>query len=110
LLDYRLRRLGLPGRAISGYDQETTTHTATAHAVAGGQADVGLGLRAAADAFGLDFIPVARERYDLVTLAEWRTLPPLAWLLDTVSSPGFKSVVATLGGYDVRHTGEETEI
>ena len=108
LLDYSLRRLSIAPSGIAGYHQEAGTHTAVADAVARGQADVGLGLEAAARAFNLQFIPLACERYDLVAFAEDRQQAPLCWLLDMVSSPQFKSVVAALGGYHTTHTGAET--
>lgn len=110
LLDYHLHRLNVPARAVNGYDSEAATHTAVADAITRGAADVGLGLAAAARAFGLDFIPLARERYDLVTLADLRRQPPLSWLLDSIGSAAFKSVIATLDGYDTAHTGEESMI
>lgn len=110
LLDYHLRRLSIAPHSVQGYEHELLTHTAVADAVARGVVDAGLGLQAAADAFGLAFIPLARERYDLVTLADLRTRPPLSWLLDSVGMPAFKSVVAALGGYDVTHTGEEVQV
>jgi putative molybdopterin biosynthesis protein len=83
------------------------THLAVASAVSAGHADAGLGVYAASRAFGLDFVPVAKERYDLVLLAADRRRPPLGWLLDTVTSPGFRAVVAALGGYDTAKTGQE---
>lgn len=107
LLDYRLGLLGVTPQLIAGYADEVDTHTAVADRVARGLADAGLGLYAAARAFGLAWVPVARERYDLVTLAEWRQHPPLSWLLDIVSSSEFKTIVGALGGYDTTHTGEE---
>jgi len=110
LLDYHLRRLNVSPRQVVGYEQEVVTHTAVANAVARGSADVGMGVLAAAQVFGLHFIPVARERYDLVTPAEDRNSPPIAWLLDTVASPNFKAVVAALGGYDATATGTEAYI
>jgi len=110
LLDYHLRKLNISGQNVSGYSREVQTHTAVADAVARGLADVGLGLRAAAEAFGLGFVPLARERYDLVTPAELRTREPISWLLDSVGAPEYKSVVATMGGYDVTHAGEEVYV
>ena len=108
LLDYSLRSLNMLPADLAGYHHETGTHTAVADAVARGQADAGLGVEAAARAFGLEFIPLACERYDLVAFAEDRQQPPLSWLLDMVSHPHFKAVVAALGGYHTTHTGEET--
>ena len=65
---------------------------------------------AAARAFGLDFVPIAKERYDLVLLAADRSQPPLSWLLDTVANPDFRAVVAELGGYDTAKTGQEQTV
>ena len=110
LLDYHLRRLGIASGSISGYGNEVSTHTAVADAIARGDADAGLGLQAAAHAFGLSFIPLARERYHLVALAAERTRPPLSWLLDSVSTPDFRAVVSALAGYDPTHSGEEVTI
>ena len=69
LLDHELARHGIEPEAIDGYAREEHTHLAVAAAVAAGRADCGLGVLAAARAFGLDFVPVAREPYDLVLLS-----------------------------------------
>ena len=66
LLDYELQRAGIDAAALSGYSREEPTHLAVAAAIAAGRADCGLGVQAAARAFELDFVPVAREPYDLV--------------------------------------------
>ncbi len=65
LLDWELARLGLDKNAISGYEDEEYTHTGVAAAVAGGRASAGLGVKAAALALGLDFLPIGVEEYDL---------------------------------------------
>lgn len=110
LLEHHFYKLGISTDAITGYTDEVTTHLAVAEAVARGQVDVGVGLLAAARAFELDFVPLARERYDLVLLARDRILAPLNWLLDMVRSPEFRGVVSHLGGYDTRLTGQEIYI
>ncbi len=66
LLDYELAKAGLPPERIVGYNNEEYTHMNVAMAVASGAADTGLGIHSAAKALSLDFIPVTRERYDLV--------------------------------------------
>src|SRR6476469_4127595 len=66
LLDHELRRRGIAPDAIAGYAREEHTHLAVAAAVAAGRADAGLGVLAAARAFGLGFVPVRSEPYDLV--------------------------------------------
>ncbi len=110
LLDYHLRQMSVSPSRVQGYGHELLTHTAVADAVARGLADVGLGLHAAADAFGLSFVPLARERYDLVTLADLRDRPPISWLLDSIKTTTFKAVISALPGYDVTHSGEEVVV
>jgi putative molybdopterin biosynthesis protein len=105
LLDHELRKLGVDPSTISGYSREEHTHLGVAAAVAAGRADTGLGIQAAARAFGLDFVPVAREPYDLVLRAtglEDEVLAPL-WAL--LSQTDFHNEVEKLGGYSCAETG-----
>ncbi len=102
LLDHELRRLGADPDTIRGYAREEPTHLAVAAAVAAGRADCGLGIYAAAQAFGLDFVPVAREPYDLVVDAASLTDPLLAPLWELLESEDFRSAVRALGGYEHR--------
>lgn len=105
LLDRLLARVGLRGEEIIGYEREAQTHLEVAAAVAGGSADVGLGLAAAAQALDLGFIPLARERYDLVLLAEQQAAPWFGPLLETVAGLPFRTAVEALGGYDGAYSG-----
>jgi molybdate-binding protein len=109
-LDARLRELGIPTEAITGYDVELRTHTDVALAIASGQADVGLGIRAAAEDFGLDFTPLFMERYDLVFAAGRAEDEPFARLRERLDSRAFRSEVRGLGGYDADHTGDGVRI
>lgn len=105
LLDQHLRRMGIaPGR-IRGYETEATTHLEVASAVASGQADAGMGIFAAARALGLEFLPLLRERYDLVLPAEEYQGAHLRPLLRTICSPRFRRFVEQLGGYEVGDMG-----
>lgn len=106
LLDYQLGRLGIDASAIQGYDHEEFTHMAVAVAVASGLADTGLGIRSAADALGLDFIPVGDEQYDLLLLRSFYESPTGATLLEVLRSEEFKLAMQSLGGYDTGATGE----
>ncbi|MFB4284555.1 molybdopterin biosynthesis protein [Nonomuraea sp. MTCD27] len=105
LLDHELAGLGIDASEVSGYSREEHTHLAVAAAVAAGRADAGMGILAAARAFGLDFVPVAQEPYDLVlrtsTLSE-ELLAPLWALLEL---PDFRAGVEALGGYSCAETG-----
>lgn len=108
LLDYHLRREGVDPASIAGYDREEFTHLGVAAAVAAGIADTGPGILAAARAFGLDFIPVGRERYDLLIPAEQYEHPLVQEVLGVLRSPGFQAEVRALGGYTLEDTGQET--
>ena len=110
LLDHSLRRQAVNSAEIQGYDRVVSTHLAVAAAVAEGSADAGLGIRAAAKAFDLDFLPLARERYDLVLAATDRDCSPIAELLEVMAGKEFRAVVAQIGGYDTARTGEEREL
>jgi putative molybdopterin biosynthesis protein len=105
LLDAELRARGANRAAISGYEREEHTHLAVAAAVAGGRADCGLGVRAAARAFGLGFVPVTREPYDLVVAADALDDPKLEPLWTLMGNPEFRTAVEALGGYDATETG-----
>jgi putative molybdopterin biosynthesis protein len=105
LLDHELRRRGIAPDAVAGYAREEHTHLAVAAAVAAGRADAGLGVLAAARAFGLGFVPVTREPYDLVLAAETLEDPLLAPLWALLEDPAFRGAVEALGGYDTEETG-----
>ena len=105
LLDFELRRAGIDAAMIGGYSREEPTHLAVAAAISAGRADCGLGIQSAARAFGLNFVPVAAEPYDLVmdrATAESALLAPLWALLETAE---FRAAVTALGGYDTREMG-----
>ena len=70
--------------------------------------DVSLGLQAAAHQNGLDFIPLFEERYDLVLPREQeKNLNPL---LDFIQTSNFRTMLASLTGYNTRHSGEQIAI
>jgi len=106
LLDFKLRELRLAPGQITGYDRAAFTHLAVAAAVAGGAADAGLGILTAARALELDFVPVARERYDLVIPRIYYESPLLEPLLTLLQDPSFRTEVDGLGGYDTSHMGQ----
>ena len=105
LLDFELGRLGVSPDDIDGYAREEPTHLAVAAAVAAGRADAGLGIMAAARAFGLDFVPVTQEPYNLVVAAEAMDSPLLAPLWSLLRSDRFQAAVTELGGYTTKEMG-----
>lgn len=106
LLDIRLHESGLESAAINGYGREEFTHLAVAAAVAAGSADTGLGVLAAARSMGLDFVPLAKERYDLAIPLAYLEDSAVALLLEAARSAEFKQLVQSLGGYHTEKTGE----
>lgn len=104
-LDTRLEQLGLNSDAIQGYDHDVKTHLQVAGAVAGGQADVGLGVEAAALAYSLDFILLTTERYDLVIPETVWQLPGCQAIVTWLNSEAAGQAIAELGGYDTGATG-----
>jgi putative molybdopterin biosynthesis protein len=77
-----------------------------AAAVANGSADAGMGILAAANALGLDFVPVAEERYDLIVPAEHLDDARVAALLELIrDDSGLHRAILALGGYDLRDCG-----
>ena len=105
LLDYHLQRLGIDASQVRGYDQEEFTHLSVAAAVATGRADCGLGIPAAAQALGLDFVPLFWERYDLVVPREHAESKLLQPLWDVLTQDAFRQAVMRLPGYNVDGMG-----
>lgn len=107
LTDLNLKKQGIDPQQITGYEREEYTHMNVASAVAAGSADTGAAIRAAARALDLDFIPVAKERYDLIVPLAHIDTPGVASLLAMVrENQQFRSIVENLGGYDLRDCGE----
>jgi len=107
LLDHTLKSLSLASGQIQGYDKEEYTHMAVASTVANGVVDAGLGILTAARAMNLDFIPIAKERYDLIIPSVNFEDEKIQKVIETVRSEEFKKIVLQMGGYDVSKTGNE---
>lgn len=105
LLDYELGKLNIDGRAIAGYEREEYTHLSVAAAVAAGRADCGLGVAAAAQALGLDFVPLFSERYDIIVPMEFAESELLAPLWGALQDPELRVEIQRLPGYDVSEMG-----
>ncbi|HEX6445573.1 MAG TPA: molybdopterin biosynthesis protein [Streptosporangiales bacterium] len=104
LLDHELAQRGIDPRDVPGYTREEHTHLAVAAAVSAGSADAGMGILAAARAFGLDFVPIAEEPYDLVLRPESLTDDRLAPLWALLDRDDFRHQIEALGGYSCAQT------
>ena len=105
LLDMHLDRLGLAGEKVGGYDRLASGHLPAAWQVRAGAADSCIATRAAARVFGLDFLPLATERYDLAIRRQHLDHPPVEALLDTLNRASFRRELEGLGGYDMSAAG-----
>lgn len=105
LLDYKLGKLNIRPEKIQGYEHEEVTHMAVAVAIASGLRDTGLGVKSAAKALGLDFVPVEREDYDLVFLKDFFHSAMGQQLVSVICSDAFKQAVEQLDGYETSKTG-----
>ncbi len=105
LLDQRLDRAGMDPRKIDGYDRVAYGHLAAAYCVLTGDADVCLATRSAAKTFGLDFVPLHSERYDLVMRRRTTDLPAARAFLDVLQRGALRRKLEVLAGYDTSQTG-----
>ncbi len=105
LLDLQLKQRGISSSKIKGYGVEVDTHVAVASSIAQGKADAGLGIEAAAKSCNLGFLPLFRERYDLVIPMPVYRSKRLRTMLDIIVSEEFKKIVEGIGGYDISQTG-----
>lgn len=106
LLDQRLQAAGMEAKHVRGYDCIASTHFEVARTIAERRADVGVGIRSAAQHFDLAFVPLQAARYDLVVPTPYlKSHPTLAHLFDTLTSSAFRSEIEALGGYDTSETG-----
>jgi molybdate-binding protein len=106
LLDRERLRLGLEPAQLPGYDSLAAGHLQVAAAIDGGLADAGVSSEPAALAYGLDFIPLADERFDLLLPAKHAASREVQGLLKVLTSPWLLAQLASLPGYDASRCGE----
>ncbi|MGH7906575.1 MAG: substrate-binding domain-containing protein [Candidatus Binataceae bacterium] len=104
-LDEALIKLGIGAERIAGYGRELRGHLEIAGAIAAGQADFGVTIRVAAEAYGAGFIPLREERYDLVIPKTEMDDAGVKSMLDTLNSRRFARELSALCGYDTSDTG-----
>ncbi len=106
LLDSHLERLKINARKVTGYNHLASGHLPAAWQVRTGAADCCIATRAAARLFGLGFIPLVSERYDLAVRRRHLELPANQVLLDTLNRSSFRRELESIGGYDTRTAGQ----
>lgn len=105
LLDLLLAREGINSFDIAGYQTGEATHSAVAAYVASGMADAGFGVESAARHFGLEFIPIAAERYFLACRRQSLERPAVRRVPETLRGRKFRAAAAKIAGIDASHAG-----
>jgi putative molybdopterin biosynthesis protein len=108
--DQLLSGAGIPPDAIAGYENEEFTHLAVAATVAAARADAGFGIKAAAQRYGLDFIPMLTERYYLACHKDALENRQVLELLECLRSGNFREILGGLSGYGIAITGRLFDI
>ena len=107
LLDTRLKRARIDSDQVAGYDRIAPGHLPAAWQIYSGAADCCIATRAAARMFGLGFIPLVSERYDLAIRRQHLDLPGIQILLDMLNRSSFRRELESLGGYDTKLAGQQ---
>jgi len=107
LLDKLLGKAGITGDNVRGYDRVAYGHLAAAYCVLTREADVCIATRSAAQTFGLDFVPLHNERYDLVMRKKTAELPAVQGFLDVLQRATLRRKLEVLAGYDTAETGTQ---
>ena len=106
VLDRELAELGIDGGHLPGYSTRATGHLQAAAAIAAGLADAGVAGEPAALAYGLAFVPLTAERFDLVIPADLTGSREIQALIKVLSSRWLLDQLASLPGYDPAGCGE----
>lgn len=106
LFEFMLGKHGVDSTHIGGFDTIELTHSAVAAFIASGMADVGFGVQTAAQRFGLDFIPLVKERYFLALPLAGLDDPAMQHVIGVLQSEAYRDQVNQLAGYDATDTGK----
>lgn len=106
LLDGELKKTGIDGKVIEGYDIEVQRHIDVGLEIHSGRADAGPAIRTVASLLNLDFIPLRMERFDLIVLKDRFFDQGIQLFLGLLRSEAFKTLARELDGYDLSITGE----
>ena len=107
LLDEHLRMAGIDPQEVEGYGNEVQSHIAVASTVARGRADVAIGSeKIARQVDGIDFVPLQKERYDLVFKKKDIDTKQMRTLMGILETGILREEFSSLGGYDTSDMGK----
>lgn len=106
LIDYRLQQAGVDTGKINGYDRDVFTHVEVGLSIISGEANAGIATVAIARLFGLPFIPVVSESFDMVLSQDMFFDKGVQAFIDTLNTKKFRKKIAPLGNYDFSESGK----
>lgn len=105
LLDNLLMEYNIPTHKINGYENQVNTHWEIGLNILAGHADCGIGIKGVARQLGLGFIPITKERFDVIINKAYFFNQEVQSMIDIMKTSGFKKRAVNFGGYDVTNTG-----
>jgi molybdate-binding protein len=109
-LDLQLSRVGIQPEFVRGYSYALRSHNSIARAIHEGRADTGIGISASAREFGLDYVPLFEEPYDIAVSLSLTTDSLYLPFFEYLNSGEFRTVVRKLAGYSVPQTFGEIAV
>lgn len=107
LFDKELKKAGIRGENIDGYeDNRLSKHMDVGLAVLSGDAHAGPGIKPVANLLGLDFIPIAWERFDLLISKDRFFDQGIQLFLSLLKGKVIQRTAKAYGGYDLSYTGK----
>lgn len=106
LLDYHLGKAGIAAGGIAGYGEEVFTHIEVGLSILSGGADTGIATAAVSSLLGLDFVPITRERFDMILDQSVFFQKGIQALMDVLTGEKFRKRVGNLGSYDFSNAGK----
>jgi putative molybdopterin biosynthesis protein len=106
LLDFNLKRLRIPTSQIPGYEKEVYTHLEVGISILSKEADVGIATVAVSKFFGLSFIPITTENFDMILDQSTFFEKGLQAFMEVLNSDGFRKRITKLGNYDFKNSGK----
>jgi putative molybdopterin biosynthesis protein len=106
LLDFNLKRLRIPSSQIPGYEKEVYTHLEVGISILSKEADVGIATVAVSKFFGLSFIPITTENFDMILDQSTFFEKGVQAFMEVLNSDGFRKRITRLGNYDFKNSGK----
>ena len=106
LLDFNLKRLRIPSSQITGYEKEVYTHLEVGISILSKESDVGIATVAVSKFFGLSFIPITTESFDMILDQSTFFEKGVQAFMEVLNSDGFRKRITKLGNYDFKNSGK----